>query len=301
MIVNTEASRVTEIMRFSKNRRIAKYCPCGKSNNDLKFAPYEDLPKFGYCHSCGKTFTPDRSVIIKPTSWSIPKTITSYIDNEFLTKSSRAAILKPNNFLKFLAYRYGNNKSQLIQEKFLIGNSSRWPGSSVFWQIDDKMQVRSGKILQYDRLTGKRNKTKNDWVHSVLIRKKKISEFTLKQCLFGLHQIHQMNEKSLSKTTIAIVESAKSACIMTIICPELIWMSSESLRGLKESKLRPIKACKIVLFPDLPSGNQNPFEIWNEVADFCNNKGYSISVSNLLLRKRDEIDASDGDDLADFF
>jgi hypothetical protein len=40
----------------SKNRFKVETCPCGKSNKDGKFVPFEYCVKFGYCHSCSETF-----------------------------------------------------------------------------------------------------------------------------------------------------------------------------------------------------------------------------------------------------
>ena len=42
----------------SKNRNKVKYCPCNKSNKDGKFVPFKDHTRFGYCHSCEKSFSP---------------------------------------------------------------------------------------------------------------------------------------------------------------------------------------------------------------------------------------------------
>lgn len=288
-------------MNFSKNRRIAKECPCGKSNHDLKFAPYENMPKHGYCHACDKTYSPDNSVIAEPIKWKFTKVEPSYIDKVLFNKSVDSAANTSNSFLKFISNKYGIENSQNIQKKFKIGNSSRWSESCVFWQIDEKHNIRSGKILRYDSLTGKRDKLKNDWVHSVLLRKKIIESFLLKQCLFGLHQIHGLSNHQLQDITIAIVESAKSACIMSILCPSVIWMSCESLHGLKSHKIQPIKPCKIIMFPDLGDGERNPYNLWNEKSLQLNKFGYNTRVSALLITNATSTQIYEKQDIADFF
>jgi hypothetical protein len=41
------------------------------------------------------------------------------------------------------------------QNYFITGTNICWFYSTVFWQIDDKEQIHAGKIMQYDRFTGK--------------------------------------------------------------------------------------------------------------------------------------------------
>lgn len=43
-------------VKLNRKRKEAKQCPCGKSNKDGKFVPFEDFTNRGYCHSCGLTF-----------------------------------------------------------------------------------------------------------------------------------------------------------------------------------------------------------------------------------------------------
>lgn len=51
-----------EQLILDKDRKKAKLCPCGKKNNDGKFAPFKGFVNKGYCHSCGETFLPDRNI-----------------------------------------------------------------------------------------------------------------------------------------------------------------------------------------------------------------------------------------------
>jgi hypothetical protein len=43
----------------SKERFKIETCPCGKSNKDGKFVPFEGHTKFGFCHSCSETILPN--------------------------------------------------------------------------------------------------------------------------------------------------------------------------------------------------------------------------------------------------
>lgn len=42
--------------KFDKKRTRVAHCPCGKNNNDGKFAPYIGYDDRGHCHSCGLNF-----------------------------------------------------------------------------------------------------------------------------------------------------------------------------------------------------------------------------------------------------
>ena len=66
----------------------------------------------------------------------------------------------------------------------------------------------------------------------------------MKQCLFGLHLLND-NVKQ-----VAIVESEKTALIMSIEFPNYTWMSTGSLNGFKHEYLAPLINRKIIAFPD---------------------------------------------------
>ena len=139
--------------------------------------------------------------------------------------------------------------------------------------------------MAYDTSTGKRLKTKDgkpliNWVHSIL----KKPNYNLKQCLFGLHLLNQTIKQ------VAIVESEKTALIMSIEFPQHTWMSAGSLQGFKYEYLAPLREKKITAFPDKGAYNK-----WKKTADALNNEGFSIEVSKLLETKEYE----EGWDLVD--
>ena len=155
-----------------------------------------------------------------------------------------------------------------MRNKYWVGTSKKWRGATIFWQIDDKAQARTGKCIEYDPVTGKKQKI--NWVHSMA----KLPNFNLEQCLFGLHLIH------LDKTKpIAIVESEKTAIIASLAFPEYIWMATGGLNNLKEKLLLPLKGRNIILFPDAGCYN-----IWKDkIATLPSN--INIQISDLLYRK----------------
>jgi hypothetical protein len=193
-----------------------------------------------------------------------------------------------NNFIRFLKTLFTEEQVSEVVARYFIGTSKRYKGATIFWQIDNAENVHAGKILQYIAETGKRAKTQDgkamiNWVHSINKRK----EFNLEQCLFGLHLINESNLK-----TIAIVESEKTAVIMSVFKPEYIWLAIGSKQGFKQSMLEPIKQFKIVAFPD-----KSEYEDWKQKAIELNLKGYKISVSDWI----EKTDLDPGSDLADVF
>lgn len=173
-----------------------------------------------------------------------------------------------------------------VISKYSVGTSKYFKGATIFWQIDNLERIHAGKILQYIPETGKRAKTSDgkrqiNWVHKV----NKTEDFTLDQCLFGLQLINETNQK-----TVAIVESEKTAIIMSIFKPEYTWLANGSKHGFKHSMLEPIKQFKIVAFPD-----KSEYEDWKQRASELNAKGFKISVSDWI----EQTCLEPGSDLAD--
>jgi hypothetical protein len=207
------------------------------------------------------------------------------VEKSFLTNSE-------NNFIQYLNSIFSEKEVKEAVLKYFISNSKRWKGASVFWQIDNWERVHAGKILQYNSETGKRNKNSNgkssiDWVHSVLKRKGTIKEFNLSQCLFGLHLIKDNEIK-----VIGLVESEKTAIIMSIFKPEYVWMATGSKSGFKYEFLKPIHQYKIIAFPD-----KSEYNDWSIIAKRLNMFGFSIIVNDWL----ENTSYKNGIDLADVY
>lgn len=211
-----------------------------------------------------------------------------------------------NNFFQFLCNVFGKDTASVAKKKYLLGTSkhqfknSEHPqyqsekGASIFWQIDVHAKVRTGKIMLYNIANGRRIKkpfNHNTWVHFELKRKKLISrDFCLNQCLFGEHLLVQ---KGNNKKEIAIVESEKTAMIMSIIKPNLLWMATGGSGGISVDKFRWLKEKRVILYPDL--GMYERWKIKSKKIINCN-----VSVSKLLEEKAFEDDVKQGYDIADY-
>jgi hypothetical protein len=278
--------------QFDKNRKRAELCPCGKSNKDKKFSPYKGFTDKGYCHGCGQNFFPEKEDEINPFSFierikhkpALEKPI-SYIDLNIYRRS--LALYDGNNFISFLKTVFKTDLVDQAMDKFKIGTSKLWKGATVFWQIDELGNARTGKIMLYDSQTGKRVKKPFDhinWVHSIL----KLNDYNLGQVFFGTQCIKS------SSNTIAIVESEKTAIIASICFPTVTWLAAGSKDGLKIEKFKPLKNRNIILYPDA-----NAYELWNGFA-IKHKDSFKIKVSSLIDHSLTDDKKEQGEDIADY-
>ena len=243
---------------------------------------------FTYDKSDFKTQTKDiaqKTMQRREIAPSIIEKPISLIKSEKLIKSRTG--YKVNHFVTFLISLFGEGITGELISKYFIGTSKHWQGATVFWQIDLKGKIRTGKIMLFDPNTGKRVREPFNhiqWVHTAL----KLNDYNLKQCLFGEHQL-----KGNSKP-VAIVESEKTAIIASVYLPQFIWVAVGSISNLKAERCNVLKGRNVVLFPDLKA-----FDKWSEKAKELSHITNFI-VSDLLEKKANETDKLKGYDLADY-
>lgn len=204
------------------------------------------------------------------------------------------AVNDVNHFLQHVASLFSDEVMHGLKRRFHIGTATYWKGATVFWQVDTHNFVRAGKIMLYDAGTGNRIKEPYNhmhWVHSLLEKKGLLRDFELKQCLFGEHQL-----KGNKNKTVAIVESEKTAILMTVLLPDYLWLACGGSNNLKASSCEVLKDRSIILFPDL-----NCFDLWEEKAVYLRDIGFKVRTSTLLERYATDQDRRNGLDLADFF
>jgi hypothetical protein len=215
----------------------------------------------------------------------------SYIPFEQFEKS--LGLYGDNCFMKFLQARFGDEAAQQASDLYFIGTSKVWKGATIFWQIDKTGQVRTGKIMLYSQLTGKRVKDPYDhfsWVHRKL---ENCQEYNLVQCLFG--------EQLLSlypDLTVALVESEKTAIIASLFFPEYLWLATGGKENITDARLQALQGRKVILYPDLSRGGA-AFTKWAEKAQRNSHLG-SFIVSDFLERTATAAGKAKGLDLADY-
>lgn len=279
--------------RYSLDRSSKKFiCPkCQKKT----FVRYIDNTSNAYTESyygrcdresnCKHHNLPNDSKLIIPIEpeYFIKKVITTINKNEVAIHGRN---FKSNNFIQFLKIHFSIDEIKNTILKYCIGTSGFWQGGTIFWQINEKEEVLTGKVMLFNIETGKRIKkpfNHINWMHKVL----KIKDFNLQQCLFGLHLINEHNGQ-----TIAIVESEKTAIIMSMFLPNYIWLATGSKGNFKLELLKPLKQFQILVFPD-----KSEYQDWSTKAKHFCNDGYKIKCSSLIEGKEVE----NGYDLADYY
>lgn len=289
--------------RYQLDKSSKKFrCPNCNKKRFVRYKDYETgeyLPiEYGRCDreiNCGyfKKYIPEKGksgvIYLHPEVYSLPN-----YHPYSLVEDGENTIHK-NQFVKFLQERLGDEATERIVKKYRIGNALFWYNGTIFWQIDEHLNVHGGKIVRY-RSNGKRF-GKPNWIHSCLKYQNMIEDFNLEQCLFGLHLAKENNQP------IAIVESEKTACVMSYYYPKYTWMATGSLAGLNRKKLLPIKDRRIILYPDtgIASKGKTPFEQWEIICLELRGEGVQIEISNLLERQATVSQKKEGYDLADFF
>lgn len=219
-------------------------------------------------------------------SYEVKEVSQSYHDFKLVKLCCRN--YQSNNFIKFLVTIFSIDEVREVASKYLIGTSKFWEGATIFWQIDDEQKVRHGKVMLFNQNTGKRMKSEEGKAYISSVRSLlKLKDFNIKQCLFGLHLVDKENKK-----TIAIVESEKTAIIMSLFKPELVWLATGMKSGFNFELLKPIINYNIIAFPD-----KSEYDDWLNKAIELNNIGFKIIVNEWL----EHTDFEQGTDFADVY
>jgi len=192
-----------------------------------------------------------------------------------------------NAFVQFLLGLFPNDAGDVWQavSEYLIGTS--WDAKTIFWQIDQKHRIRTGKAFVYDRATGKRNKRINPFfVHP--------KDFNLEQCFFGEHLLAKYPGRP-----IAFVESEKTAILGSIckgVFPDLTWLACGGKSNFKAESLKRLgRDRKILIYPDADG-----YDKWQAIASEARSLGLAVKVSNLIEQRATDAEKAGGWDLADY-
>ena len=165
------------------------------------------------------------------------------------------------------------------------------PGDAlIFWQMDEEKRIINAKRIHY-RADGHRDKN----VPPIVMYPGN------PQCLFGQHLLADAHPEQ----PIAIVESEKSALVMSIVKPEFLWMACGSLNNFNEDFLKPLRRRLIMGFPDVDikrdklSGVSVSCAMWRKTAKQLRLKGWRIVVDDHLEKTVNSAHRMDKIDVAD--
>ena len=179
---------------------------------------------------------------------------------------------------------YGFTEKQMHRaaERFRLGRSKS--GKTIYWMIDEMG-------IHYDGCIG------DSYVSSMLkIRFPEIAtSIDLGSCLFGQHQLFACRD-----APIGIVESARSAVLLSEIYPSLIWMAYVFGLGFTEYSLEPLQGHKIILYPNAEDGLSD-YLAFLDLADHARRKFHlDVTVSSFLEDHATPDQKSRGIDLVDY-
>ena len=174
-----------------------------------------------------------------------------------------------HTFLRWMIDRFGEERMAVITARMLMCGlflyDENW---TVFLQYDLKGNCRTGKCIQFDFSGNQPRKNQVNFLHTVKSIVSSPPEY-IEQTYFGLNQLNQ----NLNNHPIAVVESEKTAVIMSVYRPSLIWIATGGKSNLCPIKLKPFKSRKIILIPDLDAVND-----WTKKSKEFNRLGFSTSV-----------------------
>ena len=292
-------------------------CPnCGKSRCFVRYIDEQGSISFpgnvGKCdheNSCGYHYTPkeyfkdnpdvltrDQSVgesfqaaLCKFIEKKPVLIVPSYIPLSYVDRSLSHYEINP--LYRYLCNVFGEEETIRLFQLYRIGASVKWGGSAVFWQIDINGLVRTGKIMCYNPENGHRIKEPQafvSWAHSEL----RMPDFHLKQCLFGEHLL-----KGSSVSPVMLVESEKTAVIMSHFIPDYIWLATGGKNGcFNRDAMQVLQGRDVTLIPDLAATEQ-----WKAKSSLLLGICKKVSVSDILERIATKEQRNQGLDIADFF
>lgn len=274
----------------------------------------DNVGKCDHINSCGYHYTPKEyfndnpvvkesltgkdgnsngiSTVIKPAVKPSPKLLPqiSYLPYDWVEQSMQRFDINP-------LYRYfvtvaGREKTDWLFNLYKVGTSKMWNGATVFWQIDVSGNVRAGKIMGYDAKTGHRIKqpfNQVSWVHSV----RKMPDFHMKQCLFGEHLL---SDTSIPASTVAIVESEKTALVAALFISDFVWLATGGMHGSFNSEaMQVLQGHEVILFPDLRATEE-----WQRKVPMLQSICRRVTCSDLLEKIATDRQREAGLDIADF-
>lgn len=269
-------------------RRQQKYeCPqCGKrkcfvryvdTHNDCAYVA-DDVGKCDHQHSCGYHYKP--SEYFKDNQWArehhcnmprkafTPPPLPPFrpLPMEYVVQSHSTRSTFWQWLQKDAAQRLKLTEEQLqsVFDDYMVGATQR--GEIIFWQIDREGKVHGGHIMQYGS-DGHRSGFQG-WTHIPLIRSGALPlDWQLYQCLYGEHLLQRYPDRH-----VCLVESEKTALLMALCKPQMLWLATAGSGGLSKERLECLKNRRVTLFPD-----SRCYKKWKEKMEQTSGIEYNIS------------------------
>ena len=146
---------------------------------------------------------------------------------------------------EYVAKLVGVSRALDIWNRYKIGRDGK---RTVFWQIAKDGTIRAGKSIPY-KTDGHRDKDDPypaNWLHKSRAWDGMHTGEDLQQCYFGEHLLNERKD-----APVMIVESEKTAAIMSELSRKYIWLAAGGSQGVKnEEKNKALAGRDVTLLPD---------------------------------------------------
>jgi hypothetical protein len=285
--------------KYTLTNRRRSDCPfCGK---DGKYGAFMNTKtgelasiEFGMCSSCRESKRPPDNYVQRDSNY-VEENKLAYFEADTLKFNTINQFYMPkyyvqNNFIEGLEQKFGEDRVKRVVDLYKLG---RFDDSGiVFPYLYTDTHICTAKIMFYDDNLNRVKEGKKQYpryLHNLCyqtdgywcydFRDFDIDEngdevlipFKLKLCLFGHNQI--VNDK---QKTICLVESEKTAVIMSIVFPEFIWVASGGKTLIQDYKFLFFTRRKCLVFADM-SENDNVYDYWLEkLTEYSRKYGYDF-------------------------
>ncbi len=258
--------------RYSLGRRTAVCPACHRRT----FKPYVDHAtgreigsEVGRCnreYKCAYHLTPRQYFSDHPSverrdteTWQPPEPAPpSFIDMTVCDRGLRQ--FSSDRLYRFLERHFGTEATRAAFTRYEVGTAAYGGSSTVFWLIDRDNRVRSGKVMTYDELTGRRIRKSDGrgqivYAHTLL----GLKDFNYVGCMFGEHLATAFTDRR-----VVLVESEKTALILECCqCAagrsDYVFVATGGVSGLSlrpemmddpNYRLHFIRGRRVILLPD---------------------------------------------------
>lgn len=322
-------------MHINKKKNIFKCFVCGKGGDTIRLVQdYSNLTFVEACdwlvrefsvtitstespipthHSCNSKDSCSKNISVV-SDISVCPLDASLVSRSISVTSEFCQAVVSSGYLTELQMRHA-------AKRYCLGASRN--GSVIFWEIDEQLRVHNGKFMHYQSDCHRDKSRTPTWAVAEMKKTGTLpSDFENPHCLFGLHLLTSTNismcqDKSVSSVTsqrhtllvresvcpknVCVVESEKSAVILSELFPDYVWLSCGGLQMFKPELLAPLVNHKVMVFPDTDETGAT-YKAWQDIVQQAS-KHYSfhfpIRVSSILEvhasaeQKRRKIDLID--------
>ena len=122
-------------------------------------------------------------------------------------------------------------------QRYYLGKTRS--GRPIFWMIDDMLDPLDAHI------------TPDSWISTLLkAREPFLQYWRVRHCLFGLHLLMSDVECRVNpQVPIAIVESERSAVLLSELFPENLWLAYVSIPHLDIDLFAPLQGRNVTIYP----------------------------------------------------